>query len=131
MKHTISKSIIRRGHEIRDLNARGLFWFAVILLTCVLIIHIAVALIFKYFAGQNPQTFAAETPIVPSRDQWPKPAQQISPDQDLKEFRARQEKLLHSYGWVNQEKGIARIPIERAMDLIIQENANQPDKSKP
>jgi hypothetical protein len=130
MKHTISKSIIRRGHEIRDVNARGLFWFVVILLVCVVLIHVVVAVIFKHFAGQNPQTFAAETPIVPSHDQWPKPAQQISPEQDLKEFRAAQEKLLHSYGWINREKGIVRIPVERAMGLIVQESS-QSKEEKP
>lgn len=129
MKHTISKSIIRRGHEIRDVNARGLFWFVVILLVCVVLIHIVVAVIFKYYAGQNPQTFAAETPIVPSHDQWPKPAQQISPEEDLKEFRATQEKLLCSYGWVDREKGIVRIPVERAMDLVIQENSQSKGKT--
>ena len=31
----------------------------------------------------------------------------------------KQEGKLADYGWVSQEKGIARIPITRAMDLVV------------
>jgi hypothetical protein len=33
--------------------------------------------------------------------------------------RASQQRELTRWGWVDQEKGIARIPIERAMDLAV------------
>ena len=32
--------------------------------------------------------------------------------------------VLNSYGWVDQEKGIVRIPVDRAKDLVIQELNN-------
>ncbi len=35
-------------------------------------------------------------------------------------MRAAEEKILHSYGWIDQQKGIVRIPIERAMELTAQ-----------
>lgn len=47
---------------------------------------------------------------------------------------ARMEKLktvtqeaavLHTYGWVDKEKGVARIPIERAMELSVAELAEK------
>jgi hypothetical protein len=31
-----------------------------------------------------------------------------------------EEKSLYSYGWVDEKAGIVRIPIERAMDLLVQ-----------
>ena len=37
---------------------------------------------------------------------------------ELAEFRLRQAKLLSSYGWVDREAGVVRIPIDRAMDLV-------------
>jgi hypothetical protein len=37
------------------------------------------------------------------------------------DFLLNQEDQLNSYGWVNKEAGVAHIPIERAMDLIVQE----------
>jgi cytochrome c oxidase cbb3-type subunit III len=36
----------------------------------------------------------------------------------LKEMRATEDAVLHSYGWVDQAAGIVRIPIERAMELL-------------
>ena len=37
------------------------------------------------------------------------------------EARARQRALLDEYGWVDRDAGIARIPIDRAMDLVLEE----------
>jgi hypothetical protein len=34
------------------------------------------------------------------------------------ELRARQREALERWGWVDRDAGIARIPIERAMDLV-------------
>jgi hypothetical protein len=33
-------------------------------------------------------------------------------------MRAAEDGLLNSYGWVDQEKGIARIPIEDAIQIL-------------
>jgi hypothetical protein len=48
----------------------------------------------------------------------PEPRLQTNDQADLEKFRAAEEEKLNSYGWVNKEAGIIRIPIERAMDLI-------------
>ena len=39
----------------------------------------------------------------------------------LKELRVREEEQLNSYGWVDEERGLVRIPVEQAMDLLVQE----------
>lgn len=36
-----------------------------------------------------------------------------------------QRKLVGSYGWVNQAEGVVRIPVERAMELVVREQAAQ------
>lgn len=51
-------------------------------------------------------------PLVEQRSTRPPP--------ELRELRAREEQLLGSYGWVDREKQIVRIPIERAMQLIVE-----------
>jgi hypothetical protein len=40
----------------------------------------------------------------------------IRPDRALEEQRART--VLGSYAWVDQDKGVVRVPIERAMELV-------------
>lgn len=41
----------------------------------------------------------------------------------LLEQRAREDAQLGSYAWVNKEQGVVQIPIERAMELVVQESA--------
>jgi hypothetical protein len=50
---------------------------------------------------------------------FPAPNLQINPHDDLMALRAREDAELNTYGWVDRSHGVVRIPIERAMDLII------------
>ncbi len=40
---------------------------------------------------------------------------------NLQELRATEASLMGEYGWQDQTKGIVRIPIDRAMELVLQE----------
>ena len=43
-----------------------------------------------------------------------------TPNTDAAALEATQEVQLSGYGWVDKSNGIARIPIDRAMELIVQ-----------
>lgn len=43
-------------------------------------------------------------------------------DQDVADLHEREDLLLDHYTWVNQQQGKVRIPIERAMELVVQKN---------
>jgi hypothetical protein len=45
--------------------------------------------------------------------------------ENLKTLREEADKALTTYGWVDKTKGVARIPIARAMDLTVAELAKQ------
>jgi hypothetical protein len=45
------------------------------------------------------------------------------PDPRRGELGERETEELSTYGWVDEERGIVRIPIERAMDLVVEESA--------
>ncbi len=44
------------------------------------------------------------------------------PSQILLESRKEQDAILNSYGVVDEEKGVYRIPISKAMDLYVEES---------
>ena len=50
----------------------------------------------------------------------PAPRLQVMPAQELQQWRAAAEEILRSYGWVNKEAEIVRIPITRAMELLVE-----------
>ncbi len=44
------------------------------------------------------------------------------PSPELDALRAKEEQTLSTYGWVDQKKGQARMPIDQAMKLVVQES---------
>jgi hypothetical protein len=43
----------------------------------------------------------------------------------LADLRQKEQAAATTYGWVDQQKGIVRLPIERAMDLTVRDNAKK------
>ena len=51
----------------------------------------------------------------------PGPLLQVQPHQELQDYCAAQQQDVNTYGWVDQQSGVVRIPVERAMELILAE----------
>lgn len=39
----------------------------------------------------------------------------------LRELQTREDESLNQYGWIDQDQGIVRLPIERGMELVLEE----------
>jgi hypothetical protein len=108
------------GYETRDANIRGLllfaFWMAVVLIVTLVGIRFA----FDYFKKIEPMGEMASPMLKPDdRMLPPRPRLQVEPHQELVNYCTAQEREVTTYGWVDQPSGVARIPIDRAMDLMI------------
>ena len=53
-------------------------------------------------------------------ERFPQPRLERNERLENNDFRLEEEQALYSYGWVDQQAGIVRIPIDRAMELIAQ-----------
>jgi hypothetical protein len=60
-----------------------------------------------------------------SRPVAPAPAPDEAAPRTLEEVEAEEARLLGSYEWMDREAGVVRIPIERAMELVILEAGRQ------
>lgn len=119
-------------YESRDLGARGIVGFLIALALAGIVIHFVVWGILRYYSRFSIQTTPPITGerlvTTPKKElisgdpsqRFPKPALQPDPVADLNRFRADNEATLNSYDWVDQESGVARVPIERAIDLMSQ-----------
>ena len=110
-----------QDYERRDVDVRALFIVAFLLLSSCIVIFIVVALMMHYFKVHEPPVTAgqANIPVTRSRD-FPQPRLLIKPGASLAELRAAEDSDLNSYGWTDQSSGIARIPIDRAMQLLLE-----------
>jgi hypothetical protein len=71
--------------------------------------------------GNMPNNPELQHQVAELTQKFPTPRLEIDDgDQDLADLHAREDLLLENYSWVDQSKGIVRLPIERAMELIAQ-----------
>jgi hypothetical protein len=51
----------------------------------------------------------------------------------MKQYNARAAAELSSYGWVDKQQGVVRIPVERAMEMVVERGVpgRQPGDSSP
>ncbi|GEM_PF-866069 len=113
-----------RGHETRDANAKWIFAVVGALFVLGISIQLMIGRLAISLKHTPPPTdrwdpIANASHPAPSRPAFPR--LQISPPADLLAFHEKEEAELHGYSWVNKTSGIVHIPIERAMDLILQE----------
>ena len=96
------------GYEPRDANVSRLLLFGAGLVVFLIAVELAMLGFYRVFETE-------------SRYQRPRPVRPTSPEnlyQQLRVLRGAEEVALHSYGWVDRRKGIVRIPIERAIELV-------------
>lgn len=70
--------------------------------------------------GVGPPRVVADAPVGVPILETP-----IDVDRRGPRARAADRAVLESYGWVDRERGIARIPIDVAMDLVAREHEEQ------
>jgi hypothetical protein len=107
-------------YETSDADVRGVFTFLVVLSLVLIFTALLSWGMFKYFsAGQVNRVPAS--PFAGARQLPAGPQLQVNPRQDLLRFRAEQEHALESYSWENKEDGTVRVPIERAMEMLLKQ----------
>lgn len=125
-------------HESSDVPVSGLLWFVVVFIVFGVISHLV---ILAYYRGlvnieqkrmDPPQTAVARpaTADVPQNqpllEPFPTidakgtavPPQSNTPVTNLQALRERERQVLTSYGWVDKERGVVRMPIEQAKSLL-------------
>jgi len=144
---------IELGHEESRVQVAGVTWFIIILSISVVFIGWLMVALINSFEGREqksevesrPSPFAAERPKIP-----PEPRLQLAPGseeqidkrvppdlktqhplQEMKELRSNWEKQLNGYGWVDEQGGVVRIPIEDAKRLLLQRGLPTRPQNKP
>jgi len=109
----------QRGYEDSDVSVGRLLAFAAGVVALVVLGVLGSAAVFHFFVRHQPLGPPA-SPFEDVRPMPPEPRLQTTAPLDLKRYREDQEKILQSYGWVDPQAGIVRIPVDRAVDLLLQ-----------
>jgi hypothetical protein len=116
------------AHESSDVNVPLIARFIGILAASIVVIGLAMWAMFRYFEARERAAEARPTSVVGmGRDKLPPqprlqgaPGSEKLPLQEMEEVRKKTEAILNSYGWVDKNAGVVRIPIEEAMRLVVE-----------
>lgn len=110
----------RYQHESTDASGRSVVWAAVVIIMILALSGFFVFSLFIYFGG-NRYAILSETQAMLEAERVPPPPHlHAQPGVGFQKLREEKEKLLYSYGWINKENGIIHIPIEQAMNLLVE-----------
>ncbi|MGZ4788952.1 MAG: hypothetical protein ACXVZX_10580, partial [Terriglobales bacterium] len=115
-------------YEDRDLGARGIIAFLIVLCVSGFVLCLLVWGYFGYHARHlrqvppvtGPQTMAdVPSGVNPAPQQrFPRPTLQTDDVRDMQEYRAVDNQQLSTYGYVDQKNGVVHIPIDQAIEQL-------------
>src|SRR5580658_3123178 len=120
------------SHETRDVNVFQISAFGIgLLLACIVTVFAMWAMFDFFFHRENEKNVGnPEASMMNQRPKLPpEPRLQAEPKVELKDLRADEDAILTSYGWIDPDKGIVRIPIDQAIDIVAQKGL--PSKPSP
>ncbi|HWL54539.1 MAG TPA: hypothetical protein VNQ90_19015 [Chthoniobacteraceae bacterium] len=108
------------GYEPRDVDPGGVGLVGAMLVFGLMLVSIGCAFFYQTTAHRTERAEGPLTvPVPETRASFPPPELENHTGEVLAGFRAAEEKVLGSYGWVDSRRGIVRIPVERAMQLAV------------
>ncbi len=116
------------AHEGADLHIRNVVKAAAILGATLIGVILVLMLFFKLMEKNHPNRTSEAAPVVTESELPPLPRLQTNPLRDLQAVRAVEDSHLDRYSWIDQGRGIAQIPIDRAMVLWTK---NYPETPQP
>jgi hypothetical protein len=100
---------------------KGLIWFGVILAGTTLVCQVLVWGMFDLLEGQAKADDPGRAPLAaPIGTLAPPPNLLTDEPANLARFHAEEDQVLTTYGWMDKNEGVVRIPIARAKALLLQ-----------
>ncbi len=111
-------AVLRR----RDVNIAGVLQFGFWLAVCAIAVHLAIWGFFRLLEAQENRNENPVSPMVAAslKRTPPEPRLEPNPRAPRVKMRAEEEAVLARYGWVDKRAGVVRIPIDRAMELLVE-----------
>jgi len=130
-----AEETIAAGHELSDAHARPILKFLAFVGLITIGVAAFIVAFYNYLERHEAIEKTARYPMAAgiARPLPLPPRLQTYPFQDIKSLRQEERRLLDTYEWVDKNKGIVRIPIDRAIDVLAEKGLpyRQPGTSAP
>ena len=104
----------------RELDRRGIVAFGIGLALLMIGVLAIVWLMMEVMRAGSVSRDPRPSPLAEANapKEPPAPRLQSAPVDDMRALRAAEAAALQSYGWVDRDAAIARIPVDRAIDIV-------------
>src|SRR5689334_4592384 len=111
----------------RELNLRAILGFCGGVVGITILALLVMWWMSDSFKRQEQAKDSAPSPLAEAQlDPIPPgPRLQPAPPRDMDELRARDREALTTYGWVDKAGGVARIPVDRAIEILADQAAKE------
>ena len=122
MRHTEDGTSLEAGHEKSDVSIGPIVKFGIGLAVATVVISVALWGLFELLEAREARRGGPLPPLAAAGLRRTPPEPRLEPDALLPRRRmvAQENAALTTYGWVDRDAGIVRIPIERAMELLVE-----------
>jgi hypothetical protein len=118
------------GHETTDVDARTILWFGLVVAGGTIAVAALLLVLLRYYGAQAERRDPELSPLAVDAPREPAgPRLLDTPIAAFEQYRAEQQQVLDSYGWVDREQGIVRIPVSRAMEIALERGLPSPSGS--
>jgi hypothetical protein len=107
-------------HQGTDVKFSAIIRAAAIFVVIAAFIHAGVWLLYRYVREQDRSRDVRRTFVETQAPVPPEPHLEVDPAVDFQEYLHQQNEILNSYAWTSRADGKVRIPIDRAMDLVVE-----------
>jgi hypothetical protein len=118
----LNRSVPEPGHETSDVSIRPIVRFGIGLGVATALISVALWGLFRLYDREERKQDRPLPPMVAASLARTPPEPRLEPDPlaPRRRIRAREDAVLTTYGWVDRRTGVVRIPIDRAMELLVE-----------
>jgi hypothetical protein len=108
-------------HERSDAHVRPVAGFLVFMFVTVLFAYGVITVLFEYLTQREVSKYGSPVQLSAPGGQSGAPQLQVVPGLDLREIRAGEAEQLDGYGWVDRRHGLVHVPIEQAIDMLLEQ----------
>lgn len=121
---------LARGYEVVDVRSGPLVLSATVLAAAVAVVLALLSWFIGWLETGAKRHDPALSPLIGSQLP-PEPRLQTAPADDLARMRAAEHRALESYRWIDKKEGIVQLPIDRAMDLLLEQGLPETSAEVP
>lgn len=111
------------GHEENTVQLSTTVWLTIASIITMAVVHFALLGGLKWAEDERKAMTAANPPVFPGREamtpeQFPSPRLEKDYNEEINQVLPEQKALTENYAWVDEKAGVARIPVDRAIDIL-------------